>query len=282
MHILCDNGDHHFLLSSSQFCPWPLKATEAKYGKFAYSSSFGFSVPTGPLLPQMAPDSTLALSNDNGETWKVRWKAINARTATAILQIKEGEDTREQEIPVLVSGWKPWQRSSLHVETTLVPPTVKWSNWHIRRHVITWKLETDPLGEAMRVQCVEGGFAISGRRHTDGGVLPNLDESFTPCPSNSRKVVGLEGVLENKDAAIISSSAGVSGIRNLQSEKKNIRTEGEILIPDANTNLMVRRTLIPTIKQDISMDGSESLEYDAGKQICRREIITAVIAMAKK
>jgi len=72
MQIVCDSGSHHFLLSSGQFCPWPLKATEAKYGKFAYSSHFGFSVPTGPLIQQMAPDSTLALSLNEGESWYTR------------------------------------------------------------------------------------------------------------------------------------------------------------------------------------------------------------------
>lgn len=35
LQIVCNTGNHHFLLSSGQFCPWPLKATEAKYGKFA-------------------------------------------------------------------------------------------------------------------------------------------------------------------------------------------------------------------------------------------------------
>ena len=72
MQIVCHTGSHHFMLSSGQFCPWPLKATEAKYGKFAYSSHFGLSVPTGSLIQQMAPDSTLALSVDGGDSWKVR------------------------------------------------------------------------------------------------------------------------------------------------------------------------------------------------------------------
>jgi hypothetical protein len=42
-HILVDSDNHHYLLSSGQYCGWPLKATEAKYAKFAYSSAFGFS-----------------------------------------------------------------------------------------------------------------------------------------------------------------------------------------------------------------------------------------------
>ena len=35
MHLICNRPNHHFLLSMGQFCPWPLKATEAKYGKHA-------------------------------------------------------------------------------------------------------------------------------------------------------------------------------------------------------------------------------------------------------
>ncbi|KAK2033981.1 hypothetical protein LX32DRAFT_700635 [Colletotrichum zoysiae] len=41
---------------------------QAKYCKFAYSSAFAFSVPTGPLIQQMAPDNTPSLSRDYGET----------------------------------------------------------------------------------------------------------------------------------------------------------------------------------------------------------------------
>jgi hypothetical protein len=57
--ILCNHalGNHHFMLSPAQFVAWPMKATQAKYSKFAYSSAFGFSVPTGPLIQQIAPDS---------------------------------------------------------------------------------------------------------------------------------------------------------------------------------------------------------------------------------
>jgi len=50
---------------------------QAKYGKFAYSSSFGFSVPTGPLrIAQQAPDSTLALSDDSEQE---RWDRAACR-----------------------------------------------------------------------------------------------------------------------------------------------------------------------------------------------------------
>ena len=84
-HILIDSGNHHFLLSAGQFCGWPIKATNAKYTKFAYSSSLGFSVPTGPLITQLAPDSTLVLSDDEGESWKLKWKSEETVFGTAEL-----------------------------------------------------------------------------------------------------------------------------------------------------------------------------------------------------
>ncbi|KAK0715086.1 hypothetical protein B0H67DRAFT_644876 [Lasiosphaeris hirsuta] len=65
-------SNHHFILSPAQFVTWPLKASQAKYSKFTYSSTFTFSVPTGLLIQQITPDSTLALSRDGAETWAVK------------------------------------------------------------------------------------------------------------------------------------------------------------------------------------------------------------------
>ncbi|KAL2878463.1 hypothetical protein SGCOL_006173 [Colletotrichum sp. CLE4] len=70
-HILCNGPEHFFLLSSGQMTKKSFKGREANYGKFAYSSAFGFSVPTGTLLSQLAPDSTLAASIDEGESCAV-------------------------------------------------------------------------------------------------------------------------------------------------------------------------------------------------------------------
>lgn len=39
-HIVVRNSGHTFLLSSGQSCHYPRKATQAKYGKFAYSAAF--------------------------------------------------------------------------------------------------------------------------------------------------------------------------------------------------------------------------------------------------
>ncbi|KAJ4359449.1 uncharacterized protein N0V89_000002 [Didymosphaeria variabile] len=120
MQIVCHSENHHFLLSSGQFCPWPLKATEAKYGKFAYSSQFGFSVPTGSLIQQIAPDNTLALSKDDGDTWRVPWKVHDYRFDNAWL--RRGCQIME-EIPALRNTWRPWKDADIQVKTTLIAPS---------------------------------------------------------------------------------------------------------------------------------------------------------------
>ncbi|KAJ3528395.1 hypothetical protein NM208_g10216 [Fusarium decemcellulare] len=108
-HILCNSPEHHYLLSSGQMTTKKFKAREAKYAKFAYSSAFGFSVPTGLELHQLAPDSTLTISLDDGESWKVRWEPFDVRAETALLITKESV-----EVPTIVSTWKPF--SYLRVE----------------------------------------------------------------------------------------------------------------------------------------------------------------------
>ena len=80
---------------------YPSSLFQAKYGKLAYSSAFGFSVPTGAYgLQQHAPDSTLALSDDgNGERWSVRMFV---------------EDENISDEGVVRSTWRPWREFSTH------------------------------------------------------------------------------------------------------------------------------------------------------------------------
>ncbi|KAG4436265.1 hypothetical protein IFR05_008247 [Cadophora sp. M221] len=257
-HILVDSGNHHFLLSSGQYCGWPLKATEAKYAKFAYSSTFGFSVPSGPLIQQIAPDSTLALSEDDGETWKVRWKSEETRMSS----VGFSSEGLSEKIPVLVSKWKPSRASSLNVETMLIPPTKRWPDWHVRVHRIS--------GSKRGLVAVEGGFAIYGRKKRDGLALLPLGWEGE---ANSG-LISVEGVSESPASALIVSSAGASGVRNLtlSSSSSSVKVKGEVLKPDANTNLMVSRTLIPTLKVEMDLE-TDQVEYSL-------TIITAVFAVS--
>ena len=113
--ILCNTREHTFLLSSEQSTTKRFKAREAKYGKLAYSSAFGFSVPCGPSLEQIAPDSTLLVSLGLEEDdWKVRWSPYDVETGEVYM--KECGET----VPILMSRWKPWKRLNVVIETLLV------------------------------------------------------------------------------------------------------------------------------------------------------------------
>ncbi|KAL1594599.1 hypothetical protein SLS60_010360 [Paraconiothyrium brasiliense] len=266
MHILCHGEHHHFLLSSGQFCPWPLKATEAKYGKFAYSSQFGFSVPTGSLIQQVAPDSTLALSKDDGDTWRVPWKVHDHRLDNAWL--RRGCQILE-EIPALRSTWRPWKDANIEVKATLIAPCQRWPDWHLRVHEIT------NLGSSeFTIRTVQGGFAIQGREDRLGGVLRSYNDEASDKGAagflGSSRSAFPEGTQETSTAAIICSNAGVSGIRSLISTNCQ-QLKGEVLKPDANTNLIWQRTLIPTIVSTMTIQPESSTH-----------LVTAVLAVVRR
>ncbi|KAF2635395.1 hypothetical protein P280DRAFT_536273 [Massarina eburnea CBS 473.64] len=262
-HILCNTGNHHFLLSSGQFCPWPLKATEAKYGKFAYSSHFGFSVPTGPILMQLAPDSTLALSKDGGDTWRVPWKVLKYEFRSAKF-MREGKE--EEDVPALWSVWKPWRDADVEVETTLLAPSSRWPDWYVRMHRIVNKGTSE-----VNIQAVQGGFSIQGRGDGRGEVLPT--RSSISELSTTRGTAFPEGTLETLNRALICSNAGASGICHLSSHGLlEEQVESRVLKPDANTNLMWQRTLIPTI--NIQLHG-----FAAGTEL---SFTTGVFALARR
>ncbi|KAH6881438.1 hypothetical protein BKA58DRAFT_2331 [Alternaria rosae] len=261
MHILCNQRNHHFLLSMGQFCPWPLKATEAKYGKYAYSSHFGFSVPTGTLTQQIAPDSTLAVSKDCGETWRVPWKVTNHRFATAQLM---RSDEFVEDVPCLTSTWKPWADADITVQTYIVAPCSRWPDWYLR-----WHRFINNGSSTVNIQAVQGGFAIQGRGDKLGETLPtHAHSSEMPHEASRNNASFPQGTVTTKNSTLICSNAGASGIAALNAHSTDHSTEGsyaEVLKPDANTNLMWQRTLIPTIRNELgippSATGQSSFEF---------------------
>ncbi|EME89031.1 uncharacterized protein MYCFIDRAFT_185473 [Pseudocercospora fijiensis CIRAD86] len=215
-HILVHQGGHTFLLSSGQKCHYPLKATQAKYGHFAYSASFGYSVPTGGYtLEQFVPESALALSDDDGETWKLRREVEDA-----VILEKEGQPG------LLFSTMHPWK--DVEVKTWLMPPTDQAPNWHIRIHRIV-------TSRALR--SAEGGFAIAGTRELDGRILT---EQTLESPN--------EGTAAFGKTALILSRAGASGVVELL---WNDGRTGGICHVDANSNLIEPRTLLPVLYADL-------------------------------
>ena len=213
-HIMVRSGGHTFLLSSGQMCHYPVRASESKYGKFAYSSAFGYSVPTGGyFLEAIGGDNVLALSDDSGETWKLRRVAVEAR-----IEIHD-------ESPVLISGWKPW--SDVSVETYLLPPAPATPNWHLRIHHIT---------ASRALKTAEGAFALYGTRETDGRELETLEANSS------------EGRLEKDHEALAVSRAGAVGIVALPGGNQR---DGKVLNADANGNLVDSRTVLPTLMADV-------------------------------
>ncbi|KAJ5175374.1 uncharacterized protein N7482_001251 [Penicillium canariense] len=214
-HIAIRRGGHSFLLSSGQACHYPMRATHAKYGKFAYSSAFGYSVPTGSYqLEQYAPDSMLALSDD-GEFWKTRRLAENAHF----------EEPGQDGLPVLVSKWNPWP--DVDIETILIPPALETPNWHLRAHRVR-------TGRAL--QSSEGAFAIYGCRSDNGRTLGPLSADEA------------EGTISDESGALVVSSAGAVGITELHA---SIPREGRIVLADPNSNIIHGRTLLPSLAIDL-------------------------------
>ncbi|RYP79826.1 hypothetical protein DL769_002771 [Monosporascus sp. CRB-8-3] len=223
-------GGHCMLLSSGQACSYPMKGTHSKYGSFAYSSAYGYSVPPGLFtLEQYALASQLGLSDDGGEYWKTRRKSEYAG-----LGERDGK-------PVLVSIWKPFP--DVTVRTTLVPPEESTPNWHLRVHKI----------EAGReVMTADGAFAIKNERSVDGRYLDLYDPA--KCEGTFPKIIGNydlmtpEGWAKGSQGAFAVSTAGAVGIRALEVE---VERSANLVNADPNSNLVESRTVIPTLQHTI-------------------------------
>ncbi|EEY17120.1 conserved hypothetical protein [Verticillium alfalfae VaMs.102] len=230
--ILVNDSVHHYLLSSGQGTVKPFKAREAKYGKLAYSSTFGFSVPTGTLLHQLAPDSTLAVSIDNGESWSLR----QSPSDVGLVQVK----TRDETSSGITSRWRPWSYLDIVIDTTLISSPVTFPGWHFRIH----KLNYSSLPSwTPSLQVVDGGFAIAST--TEKGLFfpeaTQVDFDGTECYSVSAK----------ERRSLVMSRKSASGIADLSSASvaEQLSTSAEVLRPDPNTNLMASRTQIPTLRR---------------------------------
>lgn len=248
--ILCNHplSDHHFMLTPGQFVAWPMKANQAKYCKFAYSSAFAFSVPTGPLIQQLAPDNCLALSRDRGETWAVKWKCEEVQAGTIKLPSAVASAGTAEVVPVVSVKWYPWPADRcVSVTTTLVSPTDRWPDWHTRIHRLAVHEDLPSL------HTVEGGFAIHDRRNSDGRPLSVFDDSADAVSSSvihgNAEIGTFEGVFrdEARGSVLVASSAGASGVIAHVLTRYG-GTEVATLKPDSNTNLARQRTLIPVVE----------------------------------
>ncbi|KAA1466693.1 hypothetical protein DENSPDRAFT_890379 [Dentipellis sp. KUC8613] len=224
LHIATNLGGHTYVLSSGQQCSYPVKQSASKYGRFAYSSAFGYSVPVGNLtLEELGADNALALSDDGGETWKVRRDTRAARFETG----------RTDGRTWLRSLWHPWP--DVAVETWLVPPAAAAPLWHVRVHRIR---------AARALRSAEGGWAVHGQRADGRALEPAAGEAF--------------GTLEHGAEARAASRAGVVGIVALALagvESLPAARVGRALRTDANTNLIVPRAVMPTLMGEHAAGG---------------------------
>ena len=230
-HIMSNLGGHCMLLSSGQACSYPMKGTHAKYGGFAYSSAYAYSVPPGVFtLEQYALASQLGLSDDGGEYWKTR------RLSTSGLETREG-------LPVLVSIWAPFV--DVKIKTYLVPPRVGTPNWHLRVHCILAGRE---------VMTADGSFAICNEREEDGRYLDLWDEQ--KGEGTQPRLIGNYDLSTPeawatgaKGAFAVSKKAGAVGIRALEGGGGGRRAN--LVNADPNSNLVESRTTIPTLQGTI-------------------------------
>lgn len=220
LHIASNLGGHTFILSSGQQCSYPVKNSAAKYGKFAYSSAFGYSVAVGNgTLEEHGADNALALSDDDGETWRCRRDTREAR-------FEHGKWLR--------SMWYPWK--DVGIETWLVPPTEDAPLWHLRVHRVR-------TGRALL--SAEGGWAIYGQ--------DSDDRALGPVPHAEREDYG---TYEEGSEARAASKAGAAAVAALE---RNSSRVGEALRTDANTNLMVPRAVMPTLRGTHEADGGKDV-----------------------
>lgn len=258
--IICNHpaGNHHFLLAPGQFAEAHIKAKEAKYCKFAYSSAFAFSVPTGPAIHQLAPDSQLYLSRDAAETWRTKGRCEAVRFGTAGLKTRGGGV--EETVRTARVRWYPWGDRAVSVDTTLIPPTNRWPDWHVRIHRIRC------LRDLPSLRIVEGGFALHGHKAADGRLLSAAELSDDAIPGR------FEGTVSHDRSTLVCSCDGASGVViDAASNELQPRVSSRPLKPDPNTNLVRQRALIPTGRVDI--EGP----VKAGAEIV---LVTSVFAVA--
>lgn len=238
------------LLSSGQACSYPMKGTHAKYGGFAYSSAYAYSVPPGLLtLEQYALASQLGLSDDGGEYWKTRRLSEYAGLEQRPSDAPEAEST-----PVLVSIWKPF--SDVTIRTTLVPPSSSTPNWHLRAHRI------ENAG-SRTLKTADGAFAIANVRTPDGRYLDLYDAA--KCEGTQPRIVGNYDLATPEGwasgtAGAFAVSKGAVGIKALEPQDEVVakNTQGEqkeraalLVNADPNSNLVESRTVIPTLQGTI-------------------------------
>ncbi|MEG2380697.1 MAG: DUF2264 domain-containing protein, partial [Oscillospiraceae bacterium] len=153
--VLSRNEEQNHIIAFTSGQSWdPENANNfAKYGKFAYSTVFGFSVSKGGYgLELGAYDSTIAVSRGD-EYYRSRDVLEDYSVSTDFLY----------------SEWKPWE--DVDVKSWIIPG----NPWHVRIH----KIETK---EALHI--ADGGFAIKRSEN-----IKNLTEGIDMFSENEGTII---------------------------------------------------------------------------------------------
>lgn len=208
-----------------------MKAMHAKYGCFAYSSAYGYSVPPGLFsLEQYALASQLGLSDNGGEYWKTR-----RLSEYAAIEQRDGK-------PCLVSIWRPFR--DVKIKTILVPPSEDTPNWHLRAHRI----------EAGRdVMTADGGFAIRNVNSQNGRYLDLYDTerhegTYPKVIGNYDLNTPAAWAQGSEGSFAVSSVAGAIGVMALEGTPDR---QANLVNADPNSNLIESRTTIPTLQHSL-------------------------------
>ncbi|KAK1762434.1 hypothetical protein QBC33DRAFT_623656 [Phialemonium atrogriseum] len=77
----------------------------------------------------LAPNSTLSISTDDGNTGSVQWEPFGVHLDFVEIILP---DCRAENVPALVSTWKTRKAMDLRVEATLISAMKHWPAWHFR------------------------------------------------------------------------------------------------------------------------------------------------------
>jgi hypothetical protein len=129
-----------------------------------------------------------------------------------------------------------------NTETTLTPPTHRWPDWHISLH----RISVQSNSTSLPLSAVEGGFAISNADSLSEKGLRNVDEPAIITQTS-------------QNTSFIMSKKGASGVAAMVLNRHGVNVRGELIRPDPNTNLMVTRTMLPTLRYGLFLSPGKPL-----------------------
>lgn len=183
--IIVSGKNHHYALSALQFSKSSMLQTMSKYGKFCYSSAFGWNVSRGSnLIENFAVDSALALS---------------VKGTNQFISRSEIQDYHIYE-KYLYSKWNYGEIAD--IETWLIPID---ENYHVRVHRINTELE---------LETYEGAFPVHGWNQKFKQPIINNNSLILV---NERFASGIKDILGNRELKVVNQNPNT----NIYSNEKN-------------------------------------------------------------